>query len=42
MRSYKVSSTFGKNIKNGAAHDIRGRGSFSGRLTAPLCVAGRF
>jgi chorismate synthase len=26
--------------KYGAAHDIRGGGAFSGRLTAPLCVAG--
>lgn len=27
-------------VKFGAAHDIRGGGHFSGRLTAPLCVAG--
>ena len=27
-------------VKYGAAHDIRGGGAFSGRLTAPLCVAG--
>lgn len=27
-------------LKFGAAHDIRGGGHFSGRLTAPLCIAG--
>lgn len=27
-------------VKFGAAHDIRGGGHFSGRLTAPLCIAG--
>ena len=27
-------------VKYGKAHDIRGGGAFSGRLTAPLCVAG--
>ncbi|MCL1794206.1 MAG: chorismate synthase [Oscillospiraceae bacterium] len=27
-------------IKYGQSHDIRGGGAFSGRLTAPLCVAG--
>ncbi|MCL2819258.1 MAG: chorismate synthase [Oscillospiraceae bacterium] len=27
-------------IKYGSAHDIRGGGAFSGRLTAPLCIAG--
>lgn len=27
-------------MKYGTAHDIRGGGQFSGRLTAPLCVAG--
>ncbi|MCL2108214.1 MAG: chorismate synthase [Oscillospiraceae bacterium] len=26
--------------KYGTAHDIRGGGAFSGRLTAPLCIAG--
>ncbi len=27
-------------VKYGAAHDIAGGGHFSGRLTAPLCIAG--
>ncbi|MBQ2840962.1 MAG: chorismate synthase [Oscillospiraceae bacterium] len=27
-------------VKYGMAHDIRGGGHFSGRLTAPLCIAG--
>lgn len=27
-------------VKYGTAHDIRGSGHFSGRLTAPLCIAG--
>ncbi|MBQ5970740.1 MAG: chorismate synthase [Clostridia bacterium] len=27
-------------LKYGAAHDIRGGGNFSGRMTAPLCFAG--
>ena len=27
-------------IKYGDAHDVRGGGAFSGRLTAPLCIAG--
>ena len=27
-------------LKFGSAHDIRGGGHFSGRLTAPLCIAG--
>ncbi len=27
-------------MKYGTAHDIRGGGQFSGRLTAPLCIAG--
>ncbi len=27
-------------VKYGTAHDIRGGGHFSGRLTAPLCIAG--
>ena len=27
-------------VKYGQAHDIRGGGAFSGRLTAPLCIAG--
>lgn len=27
-------------VKYGDAHDIRGGGHFSGRLTAPLCIAG--
>ena len=27
-------------MKYGKAHDIRGGGHFSGRLTAPLCIAG--
>ena len=27
-------------LKSGGAHDIRGGGQFSGRLTAPLCIAG--
>jgi len=27
-------------VKYGDAHDVNGGGSFSGRLTAPLCVAG--
>ncbi|MBR7142429.1 MAG: chorismate synthase [Clostridia bacterium] len=27
-------------VKYGSAHDIRGGGHFSGRLTAPLCIAG--
>ena len=27
-------------VKYGENHDIRGGGSFSGRLTAPLCIAG--
>ena len=27
-------------IKYGKSHDIRGGGAFSGRLTAPLCIAG--
>ncbi|MBR5542609.1 MAG: chorismate synthase [Oscillospiraceae bacterium] len=27
-------------VKYGKAHDIRGGGHFSGRLTAPLCIAG--
>lgn len=31
---------FTAHIKFGDSHDIRGGGHFSGRLTAPLCVAG--
>ncbi len=31
---------FAAYIKYGRAHDIRGGGHFSGRLTAPLCIAG--
>lgn len=31
---------FSAYIKYGKAHDIRGGGHFSGRLTAPLCIAG--
>lgn len=31
---------FAAYIKYGTAHDIRGGGHFSGRLTAPLCIAG--
>ena len=31
---------YGAAVKYGAAHDIRGGGQFSGRLTAPLCIAG--
>ncbi|MCL2721071.1 MAG: chorismate synthase [Treponema sp.] len=27
-------------VKYGESHDVRGGGSFSGRLTAPLCIAG--
>jgi len=27
-------------VKYGESHDVRGGGSFSGRLTAPLCLAG--
>ena len=27
-------------IKYGGAHDVRGGGAFSGRLTAPVCIAG--
>lgn len=27
-------------VKYGSAHDVRGGGAFSGRLTAPLCIAG--
>lgn len=27
-------------VKYGSAHDLRGGGHFSGRLTAPLCIAG--
>ncbi|MCL2112033.1 MAG: chorismate synthase [Clostridiales bacterium] len=27
-------------VKYGESHDIRGAGAFSGRLTAPLCIAG--
>lgn len=27
-------------MKYGTAHDVRGGGQFSGRLTAPLCIAG--
>jgi len=27
-------------VKYGKAHDVRGGGAFSGRLTAPLCIAG--
>ncbi len=33
-------SDFTAYMKYGTAHDIRGGGQFSGRLTAPLCVAG--
>ncbi len=33
-------SDFAAYMKYGDAHDIRGGGHFSGRLTAPLCVAG--
>ena len=31
---------FTAHVKYGAAHDFRGGGAFSGRLTAPLCIAG--
>lgn len=31
---------YGAYVKFGKAHDIRGGGHFSGRLTAPLCIAG--
>lgn len=31
---------FAAYVKYGTAHDIRGGGHFSGRLTAPLCIAG--
>lgn len=31
---------FAAYVKYGKAHDIRGGGHFSGRLTAPLCIAG--
>lgn len=31
---------FSAYMKYGCAHDIRGGGHFSGRLTAPLCIAG--
>ena len=27
-------------VKYGEAHDVRGGGAFSGRMTAPLCIAG--
>ena len=33
-------SDFTAYMKYGTAHDIRGGGQFSGRLTAPLCIAG--
>ncbi len=33
-------SDFAAYMKYGTAHDIRGGGQFSGRLTAPLCIAG--
>ncbi len=33
-------SDFAAYMKYGTAHDIRGGGHFSGRLTAPLCIAG--
>jgi len=33
-------SDFTAYMKYGTSHDIRGGGQFSGRLTAPLCVAG--
>lgn len=31
---------FTANVKYGGAQDVRGGGHFSGRLTAPLCIAG--
>ena len=33
-------SDYAAYAKYGASHDIRGGGSFSGRMTAPLCIAG--
>ncbi len=33
-------SDFTAYMKFGTAHDVRGGGQFSGRLTAPLCIAG--